>query len=366
MVNNCYIHIPFCNNICSYCDFCKLFYNEKLVDKYIINLEKEIKTIYKNEKLDTIYIGGGTPSSLNLKQLNQLFDVLSIFNKNSEIEYTIECNFDSVTLEKLKLFKEKGINRISFGLESINDANLEVLDRKESKKRVKYIIDLCRSLGFYNINIDLMYAIPNETMDNLLDDIDFVLSLNPEHISTYSLIIEPHTKLSINKVNYIDEDLDYEMYKMICKKLKKSNYNHYEISNFSKKGYESKHNLCYWKNKNYYGFGLGASSYIGSKRITNTRSIKKYMMGNYILEYDNLSKSDIMDYEMILGLRLLCGINKKDFENKYGEKIESIYPIDNLVSKKLICNDENIYISEDKIYVSNEILINFVRSKKYE
>lgn len=362
MVNNCYIHIPFCNNICSYCDFCKLFYNENMTDKYLASLEQEILSTYNNEKLDTIYIGGGTPSSLNLEQLKKLFNILNIFKKSEKLEYTIECNFDSITLEKLKLFKENGINRISFGLETVNKNNLILLGRKENKKRVKYIIELCRSLGFDNINIDLMYAIPNETLDDLSNDIDFVLSLKPEHISTYSLIIEPHTKLAINKTDYIDEDLDYEMYKLIINKLK--DYEHYEISNFSKKGYESKHNLCYWKNKNYYGFGLGTSSYIGNRRITNTRSIKKYMSGNYILEYDNLSKSDIMDYEMILGLRLLKGVNKKYFENKYEEKIENIYPIDSLVSNDLICNDENIYIPEDKIYVSNEILINFVRSKE--
>ena len=220
MVNNCYIHIPFCNNICSYCDFCKLFYNENLTDKYLVSLEKEILSTYNNEKLDTIYIGGGTPSSLNLKQLKKLFNILNIFKKDEKIEYTIECNFDSITLEKLKLFKENGVNRISFGLETVNKNNLTLLGRKESKKRVKYIIDLCRNLDFDNINIDLMYAIPNETLDDLSNDIDFVLSLKPEHISTYSLIIEPHTKLAINKTDYIDEDLDYEMYKLIINKLK--------------------------------------------------------------------------------------------------------------------------------------------------
>ena len=231
MIKSCYIHIPFCNTICSYCDFCKLLYNEKIVDSYLEHLEKEIRSIYKNEILDTIYIGGGTPSSLNLYQLDKLFNILNILKKSDNIEYTIECNFDSITIDKLKLFKKYGINRLSFGLESTIKNNLDILERNISKNMVRKTIKQCRSLGFNNINIDLMYAIPNENIIDLEKDIDFILSLDVEHISTYSLIIEEHTKLYINNTNYISEDLDYEMYKLICNKL--NNYNHYEISNFA-------------------------------------------------------------------------------------------------------------------------------------
>ncbi len=360
MIKSCYIHIPFCDNICSYCDFCKLFYNEKIVDNYLLHLEKEIKNIYKNDLLDTIYIGGGTPSSLNLKQLDKLFNILSILRKSDNIEYTIECNFDNISIEKLKLFKKYGINRLSFGLESTIKNNLDVLDRKISKTNVKKVIKECRTLGFNNINIDLIYAIPNETIKDLENDLDFVLSLNVEHISTYSLIIEEHTKLFINNVKYISEELDYKMYKLICDKL--SNYNHYEISNFAKNGYYSRHNMCYWRNNNYYGFGLGASSYILNRRINNTRSITKYLADKYILDYEKLNKSDIISYEMILGLRLIEGINKKSFLKKYNKDIYKLFNIKKLINDGLLIdNGTNIYIPLDKVYISNEILINFIK-----
>ncbi len=360
MIKNCYIHIPFCNSICAYCDFCKLLKNEKIVDSYLMHLEREIKSLYKDELLETIYIGGGTPSCLSLSQLNKLFAILKKIKKDKNIEYTIECNFDTITPQKLQLFRENGINRLSFGLESINAKNLALLERNESKKKVKDVIVLCKKMGFKNINVDLMYAIPGETMVDLEKDIDFVLSLNISHISTYSLIIEDHTKLAINNVDYISQDLDEAMYQLICKKLK-DKYIHYEISNFSLENYQSKHNLCYWKNKNYYGFGLGASSYLKNKRINNTRSLTKYLHDEYILDYEILTKADIMSYEMILGLRLLKGVNKQEFKYKYQKNIEDVFPIKKLLQEKLICDDGNIYIPIDKLYISNEILINFIK-----
>lgn len=360
MINNCYIHIPFCKNICSYCDFCKLFYNEKLVDQYLEQLEKEISNIYRKEELKTIYIGGGTPSCLNMKQLNKLFSITKKLRVSKDVEFSIECNFDSINKEKLLLFKENGVNRLSFGLESTIDKNLKLLNREENCSRVKEIISYCRELGFKNINIDLMYAIPDETTKDLERDLNFILSLNVEHISTYSLIIEEHTKLYINQIKTIKEELDYEMYKIICNKLK--NYHHYEISNFSKYGYESRHNMCYWKNKNYYGFGLGASSYIGNKRINNTRSITKYLQNKTILDMEILNKSDIMSYEMILGLRMLNGVNKESFYKKFNKDIYEVFDIKGLISKDLLIDDGiNIYIPLDKMYISNEILVNFIK-----
>lgn len=358
-IKNCYIHIPFCNNICSYCDFCKMFNNKKMVDEYLIHLEKEIRSIYNGEELETIYIGGGTPSCLDIDQLKYLFSILNIFNKSKNIEYTIECNFDSIDEEKLKLFSNNGVNRLSFGLESINENTLKILDRKVNKDKVFSIISLCRKNNFNNINIDLMYAIPGEDLNILNSDIDFILELNVEHISTYSLIIEEHTKLKINNTNYISEDLDYQMYKLICKRF--SDYKHYEISNFSKDGYQSRHNLCYWKNCKYYGFGLGASSYIGNKRINNTRSINKYFKDNYISNYEILKKDDIMSYEMILGLRTNMGVNKASFLNKYGIDIGDAFNIKILIEKGLLVSNDNVFIPIDKWYISNEILVNFIK-----
>lgn len=348
MIKNCYIHIPFCNKICSYCDFCKLYYDEKFVNRYLDELEKEIKSIYKGEVLDTIYIGGGTPSSLNNKQLERLFEILNLFNKSETVEFTIESNFENINEEKLLIYKKNGINRLSFGLESINENNLTFLNRNITKEKINNTINSCRSLGFNNINIDLIYALPVEDISILKNDLDYIFSLDIEHISTYSLMIEDHTMLKINNIENISEELDYEMYKLICKEMKKNNYYHYEISNFSKSGYESKHNLCYWNNDNYYGFGLGASSYIDNKRITNTRSINKYLKGNYRLDIIELSNNDLIEYKIMLNLRKAEGISLEEVK----------LDVRDLVKEGLLIEENNrVRIPEEKWYVSNEIIL---------
>lgn len=364
MIKNCYIHIPFCKHICSYCDFCKLLYNDKFIDRYLNALEKEIDEIYKGEVLDTIYIGGGTPSCLKTEDLERLFQILNKLKKSKNIEYTIEGNFDTTTKEKLLLYKKYNINRLSLGVESINKDNLELLERQESKDNIKEKIKLMRELGFDNINLDLIYAIPNETIEVLNNDLNFLISLDVEHISTYSLIIEDNTKLKINNIKNIDEDLDYKMYKEIINKLKLNGYNHYEISNFSKIGKESSHNNCYWLNKEYYGFGLGASSYINNKRITNTRSITKYTSNKRINEIEILSLNDIIEYEVMLNLRLKRGIDLDEFKNKYNKELIEIYDYKNLLLNNLLeLNNNHLYIPENNLYVSNEIIVKLIQNK---
>ena len=338
-MKNLYIHIPFCNKICSYCDFCKMYYDSSLVDKYLEELEKEVDSIYKGEVLDTIYIGGGTPSSLNLEQLEKLFEITDKLKKSNNLEFTIEGNFESTDLNKLKLYKKHGVNRLSFGLESIDKNNLKFLNRDLDLEKIEEVINTSRDLDFNNINIDLIYAIPNEDLKVLESDLNYILKLDIEHISTYSLIIEDNTILGIKKVKNISEDIDYEMYKFICNKLKDNNYLHYEISNFSKEGYESKHNLCYWNNSNYYGFGLGAASYIGNKRINNTRSINKYLEGNYTKDYEELTKSEEIEYEIILNLRKRDGIFLTNFKNKYNLNLLDLYNINNLVDEGLLIQE---------------------------
>ena len=361
MIKHTYIHIPFCKSICSYCDFCKVFYNKKQISLYLDSLEREIKDIYKGEEQETIYIGGGTPSSLDLDELERLFQILNLFKKSKSIEYTIECNFATITFDKLKLFKKYGINRLSFGVESIIPKNLEFLEREENKENIIDIMSMARNIGFSNINLDLIYGIYNQTLTDLDIDIDFILSLNPEHISTYSLMIEENTKLYIKNVEKIDEEMDFLMYNRICKKLS-NKYMHYEISNFAKKGYESKHNLCYWKNKEYYGFGLGASSYRNSIRYTNTKSITNYLKNNYTYLEEKLTNEDKMVYEMILGLRLLEGVSKKNFYNKYNIEINSYFDLSKLLKNKLLKeNKNNYYIEEKNLYISNEILLEFIK-----
>jgi len=358
-MKSAYIHIPFCNNICSYCDFCKVFYNKKWIDDYLNALELEIKTNYKGEILDTIYIGGGTPSSLNGDELNRLFEIIKIFKLNEIYEFTFEFNIEDISIDKIKILKENKVNRLSIGVQSFNEKNIELLNRHHTKEDVFEKIKLLKNNGFNNINIDLIYAIPNQTLKDLEEDLDSFLKLDIPHISTYSLIIEENTKLYIDGIENISEELDYEMYKLINQKL--SNYHHYEISNFSKKGYESKHNLTYWNNNPYYGFGLGSTGYDGKYRYTNTRSINNYLNNNWLLEKEEISFNEKIENEFILGFRKMDGINIKEFKNKYNIDINNIDVISELIKQnKLIKDEESIRISKNYIYVSNEILLEFM------
>ena len=351
-----YIHIPFCKSICTYCDFCKVYYNEKMVSDYLDALESEIKSKYKNEDIYTIYIGGGTPSSLSKSNLEKLFNIISIFKKYQE--FSFECNIEDIDDELMLFLKEHGVNRISIGVESTHDKYLKYLGRTYDSKSIKPKISLAKKY-FSNISVDIMYAIKDETIKEVIEDIRFIKDLNINHISTYSLIIEPHTVLYNNKTEYIDSDLDRDMYDAIVKELK--DYNHYEVSNFAKVGYESMHNLVYWNNDKYYGFGLSASGYVGNTRYTNTRNIFEYIKGNYVLEENELTKIEDMENEFILGFRKLDGIDKEKFKDKFGIDILSIKLVKDLILEgMLIDNGTNIKIKEDLIYVSNGILERFI------
>ena len=358
MIKSVYIHIPFCDQICSYCDFCKMFYSTNLVNKYLKELKNEVLKNYKNEEIETLYIGGGTPSCLSIDELKQLFEIISIFKLSKNYEFTFECNLN-INYEKLEFLYKNKVNRLSFGVQSFNENNLKFLNRKHTKEDIFNTINDSKKIGFENINIDLIYALPNQTLNDLENDLDLFLKLDVNHISTYSLIIEPNTMLYNSKVKNIDEDLDYEMYKLIINKLK--GYNHYEISNFAKKGYESKHNLTYWNNLEYYGFGLSASGYIKNIRYDNTRSINEYLKGNYILNKEEIDLDKKLEYEFILGFRKINGISINDFYKKYNLKILDNPIISKLIKEeKLIKNNENIYINPKYIYVENTILEEFV------
>lgn len=359
MVKSAYIHIPFCNNICSYCDFCKLLYNKNFVKKYLDALEKEITNNYKNEILDTIYVGGGTPSSLSVSELNKLFSIIKIFKLSKEYEFTFEVNIEDITEEKLEILKENKVNRLSIGIESFNNKYLKYLGRNYTSDIINEKVELAKKY-FDNINVDLMYALKNESLNDLEEDIDKILKLDIKHISCYSLIIEKNTKLYIDNTKYISDDLDSDMYDLIDKKLE-NKYHRYEVSNYSITSYESRHNLTYWKNNEYYGFGLGAAGYIDNIRYTNTRNLSKYISGSYERQEEVLTKEDKINYEFILGLRLTSGINKDNFNKKYGININEVEAIKKLINKELLIDDKiNIYVPKKYFYVLNDILVNFV------
>mgnify|MGYP002619296260 FL=1 len=351
-----YIHIPFCNSICTYCDFCKIFYNKKYINDYLNNLEQEIKVRYKSEIVNTIFIGGGTPSSLDDEELIRLMNIIEIFKLNDNYEFTVECNIESITENKLKIMKKYGVNRISIGVESFDNSIIKLLGRNHTKKDVYNKMGIVKRY-FSNINIDLIYAAYDD-INILKSDIDCFLKLDIPHISTYSLIIEDNTMLKINGMKNIDEDIDYEMYKYIEDALEKNDYIHYEISNYAKNGYQSKHNLVYWNNEEYYGFGLSSTSYINNERITNTKNLRKYLNGEYLDTSVYEDKDIRMENEIMLGLRKFDGIDLDRFKEKFNVSLEDIYNIDNLVRNGYLIRDNNcIKIDKKYMYISNEIIV---------
>jgi len=352
-----YIHIPFCSSLCTYCDFSKLLYFKKYINKYLSSLEYEINSKYKGEEIETIYIGGGTPSVLSYEELEYLFSIIKIFNKSANLEFTIECNVNDINEEKLKLFKKNNVNRISIGVQTFNQEVLKKMNREHDYKTVKDKIDLIKKIGIENINIDLIYAFPNTNILDLKKDLEKIFSLDIKHVSTYSLMIEPHTFLYINKVKNVSEELDLDMYNLVCYEMSKYGFNHYEVSNFCLPGYESKHNLTYWNNDEYYGFGLGASGYIDDIRYTNTLSLDKYLNHEYDGTIEKIALKDKKVYELILGFRKIKGIKISEFNKKYHENIlENAIIKKLLTTKSLISDTEYIKIPEEKIYVQNEIL----------
>lgn len=360
-MSSVYIHIPFCKSICSYCDFAKIIYNEEQVIPYLNSLALEIEDAYGKEEINTLYIGGGTPSSLSDAGFDALSQILNKFNLAPNAEFTFECNIEDVSETLLIRLKELGVNRLSIGIESFNAEKLKFMNRKSEFSDVSKKISLARMYGFNNINLDLMYGIPNETYKDLKKDLKMFLKLNPEHISTYSLIIEEHTMCKVREDENIDPEIEIKMYEYIRKKLKKKGYIHYEISNFAHPGYESKHNLVYWNNEEYYGFGLGASGYINGFRYENTHSINSYIDGNYKLEESLISKSETMENEIMLGLRKIKGINLQEFYDKYGINLQDAFPVKPLIkSKELIYENGYIRINPKYIYVMNEILLKLI------
>lgn len=353
-----YIHIPFCSSICTYCDFSHILHIESFVDSYLDALKREIENHYDGEQITTLYIGGGTPSCLSKNERKKLFKILTIFKRTTDCECTIEVNPLDITEEVLDDYVDFGINRISIGVESFDEDNLRILGRTIDYEGLKKSIISIKMRGIYNINLDLMYAIPNEKLSTLKKDLKLILKLEPTHISTYSLIIAPHTKLAVDGTVPIDDNLDRKMYDTICSILKKNKFKHYEVSNFCLEGYESKHNLKYWNNQEYYGFGLGASGYRAGFRYENTRNIHEYIKDVFRDQENLLTKKDIMDNEIMVGLRKIEGVDVNEFFSKYEKNIQDVYPIEELLANNLLkYANHHVYIPEDKLYVMNEILL---------
>ena len=307
-----YIHIPFCKQKCLYCDFNSYSGKENLIKEYIIALKKEIQS-YNFDELKTVYFGGGTPSIVPAKYIKE---IMNLVNCNGEI--TLELNPGTINDEKLKIYKEAGINRLSIGLQAAQNSILKEIGRIHTFEDFDNAFKMAREAGFDNINVDLMFGLPNQTLKEVENSLDYLIKINPEHISCYSLIL--HNDIFKNLPS--DEE-EREMYYLTIKKLTEAGYVHYEISNFAKPNKESKHNLCYWNQEEYAGVGAGASSYMNGKRYTNELNIEKYIKKVnkneqwYEIEEIQDENAKIREY-MILRLRLLEGVNAQEFFEKFG------------------------------------------------
>lgn len=353
-----YIHIPFCIQKCYYCDFCSFDKLQNKQAEYVDALIKEIKNTHNKSELliKTVYIGGGTPSILNANELKQVMEAIKTnFLLSKDCEITVEMNPGTVTKEKLQIYKDSGINRLSIGLQSTNDEILKELGRIHNYKQFEDIYEDARALGFNNINVDLMIGLPNQTIDDVSKSLKDIIQKNPEHISVYSLILEDDTKLKNlieeGKLSLPDEDTERAMYWTVKNTLEKNGYNHYEISNFSKLGYESKHNTDCWNQKEYIGFGIAAHSYFNNIRYSNICDINEYIKNinskvfeKNVIIHEIQEKQDKMNEYMILGLRMIKGVNEQVFKEKFSKDINDVYKksIEKLINLELILNEKGI------------------------
>ena len=326
-----YIHIPFCKQKCFYCDFCSFANKNEMQEKYVETVINEIKNITHKEKytVTTIYFGGGTPSILNPEYIkNILQEIKSSFKILDDAEITIEINPGTVNEEKLKRYKEYGINRLSIGLQSANDKILKNIGRIHDYKQFEETFFFARKCGFKNINVDLMIGLPTQAIEDVKQTLEKIIQKNPEHISVYSLIIEEGTiiekLINENKLQLPDEETERIMYWTVVNELKENGYNQYEISNFSKKTYESKHNTNCWKQKQYIGLGTSAHSYLNKKRYSNTNNIEEYIkniqesnISKNITIHEEQTEESTMNEYMLLGLRMIQGININEFKQKF-------------------------------------------------
>lgn len=367
-----YIHIPFCKQKCLYCDFPSYSHKEDFMDKYIEALNKEILEKTKKYKIESLFIGGGTPSYLNNKNLKSLLNTINKLDFIENAEKTIECNPGTINKEKLEIILNGGINRISFGLQSSNNEILKKIGRIHTYEEFKENYILARKIGFKNINIDMMFGLPNQNLNIWLESLKEVVELNPDHISSYSLIIEEKTPFySLYNKDLLDlpsEEEERKMYEIGRDFLESKGYHQYEISNYAKDNKECFHNKIYWECKEYIGVGVSSSSYIDGKRIKNIDNIKEYIKNinenNSVIdeELENTEKDKIEEF-MFMGLRMIKGIEEKEFEIRFKKKVDELYK--EVIKKHiknglLIRENGRIFLSKKGIELSNMVMSDMI------
>lgn len=365
-----YIHIPFCVRKCAYCDFLSAPGSEEAKASYTKALLREIEAV-KTEKreVSSIFVGGGTPSALSPSLMGDIFEKIhESFSVAQDAEITIEANPGTLSKEKLFLYKNAGINRLSLGLQSPEEAELKSLGRIHTYEEFLESFSLAREAGFQNINVDLMCALPDQTYEGWIRNLRTVAALHPEHISAYSLIIEEGTPFAKRKLNLPDEDTEYRMYEDTAGILEEYGYEQYEISNYAKKGLVCRHNIGYWTRKEYLGLGLGTASLWGNQRFSNTSDFSAYLKESGSPEKirenrETLSLEDEMSEFMFLGLRMTEGVSKAEFLESFGTPIESVYGkvLDKYKNMGLLEEKEGrIFLTRAGIHVSNGVMAEFL------
>lgn len=371
-VKSAYIHIPFCVKICTYCDFNKYFIQNQPVDQYLDCLIEEM-SMSETRELQTMFVGGGTPTALSVPQLEKL---LIAINKIFIIsgEYSFEANPDELTIEKLKLLKRYGVNRLSMGVQTFDPKLLEILGRSHKTEDIYAAVKNARTVGFESISLDLMYHLPQQSLEDFQKSLNLALELDIDHISSYGLILEPQTQFynmyRKGKLSMPNEDVGEEMYQYLITRMNNSTMNQYELSNFGKIGHESEHNKVYWKNEGYYGFGAGASGYVDGERYTNVNPVNHYIKKiksneRPILHSTKPTKSEQMEEEMFLGLRMNEGVSSSRFYQKFNISINEVFgqTLSDLMEKELIKKSEDYYsLTERGKVIGNEVFEAFLLS----
>lgn len=374
-----YVHIPFCEHICYYCDFNKVFLEGQPVDEYIEALLKEPRlSLIKNpvKNMETLYVGGGTPTSLNASQLDRLLSGLREILPYNEGEFTVEANPGDLSGEKLDVMKNYGVNRLSMGVQTFDDRLLKKIGRKHTAKDVYDTVRLLEEKDFSNVTIDLIYALPGQSLESFRDTVERALALDLPHYALYSLILENQTMfmnwVRRGKMQLPEQELEAQMYAETIEAMEKAGRMQYEISNFAKPGFESQHNLVYWNNQNYFGLGAGASGYLENRRYKNRGPIQHYMRALTdnqlpILEEERLSQKEQIEEEMFLGLRKISGVDKTVFESRFDQKLTDVYGdvIEKLKQQKLIAEtDSRVRLTKTGLFRGNDVFEKFLLDKE--
>lgn len=358
--NGLYVHIPFCTTICHYCDFPKLVYNEKYIDPFLAQLERDLLIYEVPKDLSTIYVGGGTPTSLSYAELERLLKLLAPFAK-SVTEFTFEANVENLTREKVLLLQKYGVNRLSIGVQTTCNEKLKHLNRNHRYEDVLEVIKFLQEINFTNFSVDLIFGLPGQTLNELKQDVAEILKLNAPHLSLYNLTVEENTVAYLNEWPEASEEMSREMYLYIRETLEANGYERYEISNFAKPGYRSKHNELYWQNLHYYAIGYGASGYVNRERYTISGSFTKYLKGTLEVMRENITEEMFIEEYIMLNLRREDGFLLSDFARRTGHEFKTLFA----EKSASLIESGLLEITPERVFLTDEgkLLLNFVLFK---